>query len=120
MLTKSQQSTAHPGSGYDWPASSYDAELVSVGKGTPEGERLRRYWHPIALSSQVKNPRYGVLEDLDDEQHPLASSANLSHAEVLPCNWCQFYENTVDPYHVFILHSIFSTRNQFPERRTGA
>jgi len=30
-----------------------DAELTSVGPGTPGGEYLRRFWQPVALSSQV-------------------------------------------------------------------
>src|SRR4051812_1532984 len=29
--------------------------LVGVKAGTPAGEYLRRYWHPIALSSQATN-----------------------------------------------------------------
>ena len=30
-----------------------DAELTHVGPGTPCGEYLRRFWHPVALSSQL-------------------------------------------------------------------
>lgn len=30
--------------------------LIRVGKGTPMGEFMRRYWHPVALSSQVAEP----------------------------------------------------------------
>ena len=30
-----------------------DAELTQVGPGTPGGEYLRRFWHPIALTSMV-------------------------------------------------------------------
>ena len=33
-------------------------DLTRVGKGTPAGELLRRYWHPIA-----------ALSDLDDSVH---------------------------------------------------
>lgn len=29
--------------------------LTRVGKGTPGGEMLRRYWHPIGFSNEVKN-----------------------------------------------------------------
>src|ERR1051325_6123530 len=29
--------------------------LTRVGPGTPGGEMLRRYWHPIALSRELKN-----------------------------------------------------------------
>jgi 5,5'-dehydrodivanillate O-demethylase len=31
--------------------------LTSVGKGTPIGELLRRYWHPVGLSSEFQEPR---------------------------------------------------------------
>jgi 5,5'-dehydrodivanillate O-demethylase oxygenase subunit len=30
--------------------------LSRVGRGTPTGELMRRYWHPIAASSQLKGP----------------------------------------------------------------
>ena len=29
--------------------------LTRVGKGTPGGEMLRRYWHPIGFSNELKN-----------------------------------------------------------------
>jgi phenylpropionate dioxygenase-like ring-hydroxylating dioxygenase large terminal subunit len=38
------------GTGYGRPAASHDARLTEVGPGTPMGEALRRYWHPIACS----------------------------------------------------------------------
>jgi phenylpropionate dioxygenase-like ring-hydroxylating dioxygenase large terminal subunit len=43
------------GSAYDLPEPSYDAELVQVGRRTPCGEMLRRYWHPIATAEEVKD-----------------------------------------------------------------
>ena len=39
------------GTAYGRPAPTYRKELTEVGAGTPMGELLRRYWHPIALSS---------------------------------------------------------------------
>ncbi len=36
--------TAEPG---------HDEELVHVGPGTPAGEFFRRYWHPVALASEI-------------------------------------------------------------------
>ncbi|HLG70348.1 MAG TPA: Rieske 2Fe-2S domain-containing protein [Chloroflexota bacterium] len=36
-----------------------NSELTSTRKGTPMGELLRRYWHPIAASSQL--PAHGTL-----------------------------------------------------------
>lgn len=41
------------GSAYELPPPSSDEALVTVAKGTPGGELLRRYWHPIALSSEI-------------------------------------------------------------------
>lgn len=37
------------GTAYGRPAPTYRAELAEVGPGTPMGELLRRYWHPIGL-----------------------------------------------------------------------
>ena len=34
-------------------ADEDDKELVQAGPGTPAGELLRRYWHPVALSANV-------------------------------------------------------------------
>ncbi len=39
--------------------------LTRVGKGTPMGEMMRRYWHPIALSSELPHP------DCDPLRQPL-------------------------------------------------
>ena len=39
------------GTAYEMTPSTYRAELTEVGRGTPMGELLRRYWHPVALSS---------------------------------------------------------------------
>jgi nitrite reductase/ring-hydroxylating ferredoxin subunit len=33
---------------YSMPPSSYRSELTEVGRGTPMGELMRRYWHPVA------------------------------------------------------------------------
>ena len=42
--------------GYDLNTRSLrepDSELTKVGPGTPCGEYLRRYWHPIAMTGQI-------------------------------------------------------------------
>ena len=36
-------------------SSEYDAELACVGRGTACGEYMRRFWHPVALTSQIKD-----------------------------------------------------------------
>ena len=48
--TKSQSTE---GSAYYRPQHTHDAMLAEVGRGTPCGEFLRRYWHPIALSENA-------------------------------------------------------------------
>ncbi len=39
------------GSAYTRKPSTYNARLTEVGRGTPMGELLRRYWHPVGLST---------------------------------------------------------------------
>jgi nitrite reductase/ring-hydroxylating ferredoxin subunit len=41
------------GTGYDLPPPSHDAALTEVRRGTPMGELLRRYWHPIGLAADA-------------------------------------------------------------------
>jgi len=41
------------GTAYGRPKPTYRAELTEVGGGTPMGELLRRYWHPIGLSGDA-------------------------------------------------------------------
>jgi len=38
---------------YDLPPPEYDAALTDVGRGTPMGELMRRYWHPIGLATDA-------------------------------------------------------------------
>jgi len=45
--------TLDQGTAYNRKASEYRAELTEVGHGTPMGELLRRYWHPVGLSSHA-------------------------------------------------------------------
>lgn len=41
------------GSAYYLPEPSYDADLTRVERGTPMGELLRRYWHPVGLAGDA-------------------------------------------------------------------
>lgn len=44
--------------GYERPEPHYFAELTQVGRGTPMGELLRRYWHPVGLvEDAARRPR---------------------------------------------------------------
>jgi nitrite reductase/ring-hydroxylating ferredoxin subunit len=46
------------GTAYGRAAPSYRAELTEVGAGTPMGELLRRYWHPVGLAADAgERPR---------------------------------------------------------------
>jgi len=38
------------GTAYGRKPATHKAELTEVGAGTPMGELLRRYWHPIGLT----------------------------------------------------------------------
>ncbi len=41
-------------SGYSRPlTAAEDSELTHVGRGTPCGEYMRRFWQPVALSAQL-------------------------------------------------------------------
>jgi nitrite reductase/ring-hydroxylating ferredoxin subunit len=208
------------GSAYELPPPSSDETLVTVAKGTPGGELLRRYWHPVALSSEIDDlpfavralsedlilfrmpngkpglvharcchrgtsllygkveergirccyhgwlfdteglcleqpcepnggtklqnyrqpwypveeryglvfaymgpldrqpplPHYDVLEDLPDDMILVTNGDSVGSGgpDRMPCNWFQTHENVMDPFHVFVLHSSFSTQ-QFHE-----
>jgi phenylpropionate dioxygenase-like ring-hydroxylating dioxygenase large terminal subunit len=55
------------GTGYVRKPSSYNAALTEVGRGTPMGELLRRYWHPIGLvpdAGETPKPIRVLGEDL--------------------------------------------------------
>lgn len=45
--------TADTGTAYGRPRPTHRAELTEVGPGTPMGELLRRYWHPIGLAADA-------------------------------------------------------------------
>lgn len=44
---------ADDGRAYGRPAGEIDDELVRTGPGTPSGELLRRYWHPLGRSEEA-------------------------------------------------------------------
>lgn len=46
-------SVTDDGRAYGYQAGTWDPELVEVERGTPAGELLRRYWHPVARSSEA-------------------------------------------------------------------
>jgi nitrite reductase/ring-hydroxylating ferredoxin subunit len=44
---------ASDGNAYGRGAQYHDAEITEVGPGTPCGELMRRYWHPVAEAARV-------------------------------------------------------------------
>ena len=44
---------ADTGTAYGRPRPTYKKELTEVGQGTPMGELLRRYWHPVGTSADA-------------------------------------------------------------------
>jgi len=49
-------SGGHNFTGYYEPVrDEFDEELACVGRGTPCGEYMRRFWHPVAMTTQVKD-----------------------------------------------------------------
>ena len=70
-MTKSEGAQSNqqiPFGGYyqTWVGQS-DVELTRVGPGTPCGDYLRRYWHPVSITarrsdnSPVTNSRFRML-----------------------------------------------------------
>ena len=45
--------TPDVGTAYGRPAPTHRKELTEVGPGTPMGELLRRYWHPIGMAADA-------------------------------------------------------------------
>src|SRR5216683_893594 len=118
------------------PAAFAVSHLAEVGPGTPGGEYLRRYWHPIMLESELKELPVALrilAEDLvifrdrsgdvgllhrqcihrgaslefDSFTHPVGNEL-IPIKMTLPCNWLQVVENACDPIHNAYLHAISS------------
>ncbi len=62
-------------------------------------------------------PKFDVLEDLSSEEVLVSNgdSVGSGGAKRMHCNWFQTHENVMDPYHVLILHSSFSTVQFTPD-----
>jgi phenylpropionate dioxygenase-like ring-hydroxylating dioxygenase large terminal subunit len=52
-MIKTHATAIDEGTGYARGVSHYDRDLAEVGPGSPMGELLRRYWHPVALTSDA-------------------------------------------------------------------
>jgi len=103
--------------------------------GGSRREQIRQPWYPVReryglvfayLGPPTKIPtlpRFDALENLKAGEQVFASCnvGVTAYADAavnqpaVPYNWFQFWENHVDPYHVWILHSTFSDFVQFAE-----
>ena len=58
MSVEATRPALDEGTGYTRKPSTYEARLTEVGRGTPMGELLRRYWHPVGLGTHAtQTPR---------------------------------------------------------------
>src|ERR1700722_9443348 len=69
-----QASTDSEGRLYGRPKAQSDEAIVRCGPGTLGGELLRRYWQPLALSTDVKD--LPVLVKIFDEELILFRGGN--------------------------------------------
>ncbi|MGH2453780.1 MAG: Rieske 2Fe-2S domain-containing protein [bacterium] len=53
-------------------------------------------------------PLYDLIEDGEGLVVADGTSYGLGGSTILDCNWLQIFENVMDPFHVFVLHSTFS------------
>jgi phenylpropionate dioxygenase-like ring-hydroxylating dioxygenase large terminal subunit len=104
-------------------------------QGGARRDQVRQPWYPLQeryglvfayLGPPEKRPllpRFAHLESLQPGEKIFAvcSPGATGFGDVtvdvpaIPYNWFQFWENNVDPYHVWILHSTFSDVVQFAE-----
>ena len=61
-------------------------------------------------------PRYDIFEGLTDEDDiVIVDHFAFGGPVVAPCNWFQTHENSMDPYHIFILHNSISGPQFHPD-----
>ena len=49
------------GTAYGRPTPSHLKNMTEVGPGTPMGELLRRYWHPIGLAADATDTGFAPM-----------------------------------------------------------
>ena len=57
------------GTAYDQPVGTHDAQLTEVGRSTPTGELLRRYWQPVGpnpFGGAGRGDALGFILPVDD------------------------------------------------------
>jgi phenylpropionate dioxygenase-like ring-hydroxylating dioxygenase large terminal subunit len=100
--------------------------------GGANRERIRQPWYPVEeryglafayMGPPAKKPllpRWDALEDLAPDESIFATDSSFSvggddSVKILPWNWLQDWENSTDPWHVYILHTSFSGSQFAPE-----
>tara|TARA_Y100001970_G_scaffold42981_1_gene53537 strand:+ start:6831 stop:7760 length:930 start_codon:yes stop_codon:yes gene_type:complete len=95
-------------------------------------ERCRQPWYPVLeryglvfaylgpLEKKPALPRWAPFENLCPNEKIVPDAASYSVGgdeteEIIPWNWLQDWENTMDPFHVVILHTAFSGPQFNPE-----
>ena len=102
-------------------------------RGSTFKERVRQPWYPVEeryglvfayMGPSEKKPllpKWDILEDVggDEEIYAIGPSGigvgGDDSVSVVPWNWLQDYENTMDPFHVPILHASFTEVHFVPE-----
>ena len=94
-------------------------------EGSTHKSRIRQPWYPVEecyglvwayMGPPEKKPilpHFDLFEDLAPDEKVVPDAASFSVGgdateEIIPWNWMQDWENTMDPHHVYILHSGFS------------
>ncbi|MEM9561475.1 MAG: aromatic ring-hydroxylating dioxygenase subunit alpha [Actinomycetota bacterium] len=84
-----------------YPCVDYHG-LTFAWMGPPEARPPFPTWDVLEAPSDDPDRPDAILAD--------ASGYGLGGGTVLGCNWLQVFENVMDPYHVFVLHSTFSVQ----------
>ena len=100
--------------------------------GGPLRHRIRQPWYPLEeryglvfayMGPPAKKPvlpRWDALEDLAEDETIFATDSSFSvggddNVKIIPWNWLQDWENSTDPWHVYILHSSFTEAQFAPQ-----
>lgn len=91
-------------------------------------DRYRQPWYPVRefggliftymgpAERQPAFPRFDIFEGMtDDEELVVVDHFAFGGPVQAPCNWFQTHENSMDAYHVFILHNAISGPQFHPD-----
>lgn len=102
------------------------------GNGAAHRQRIRQPWYPVQeryglvfayMGPPEKKPvlpQWDALEGLASDEAIFATDSSFSvggddSVKIQPWNWLQDWENSTDPWHVYILHTAFSGSQFAPE-----